>query len=197
MGMSRHVFFCVNAHTCVNPVRVVTDGGPLLPHVPMAARRAIFLRDHDWVRRALMLEPRGHDVMSRSILYPPSRDDCQLAVLFIEVSGCLPMCGHGLIGTVTVALGMGLVTPGQAGRLAVETPAGRVVVEHAMANGLVDEERLFNVASYLHAPDVRVSVPELGEIVVDVAYGGNFYAIVEPQAAWPGLDGMGCSPFSG
>ncbi len=188
--MSRHSFFCVDAHTCGNPVRVVTGGGPLLPHLPMAERRQLFLRDHDWVRRALMFEPRGHDVMSGSILYPPVAEECALGVLFIEVSGCLPMCGHGLIGTVTVALETGLVAPGETGRLAVETPAGRVVVAYAMTGGLVDEVRLFNVASYLHARDVRVTVPALGEITVDVAYGGNFYAIVEPQAGWPGLDGM-------
>jgi proline racemase len=100
------------------------------------------------------------------------------------------MCGHGLIGTVTVALETGLVTPRETGRLAVETPAGRVVVDYVMAGGLVDEVRLFNVPSYLHAKAVRVAVPELGELVVDVAYGGNFYAIVEPQAGWAGLDGM-------
>jgi 4-hydroxyproline epimerase len=188
--MRRHTFFCVDAHTCGNPVRVVTGGGPLLPHVPMAERRQVFLRDHDWVRRALMFEPRGHDVMSGSILYPPVAEDCELGVLFIEVSGCLPMCGHGLIGTVTVALEMGLVAPREPGRLALETPAGRVVVDFAMTGGLVDEVRLFNVASYLHAQDVAVAVPGLGEITVDVAYGGNFYAIVEPQDGWAGLGGM-------
>jgi proline racemase len=188
--MSRHTFFCVDAHTCGNPVRVVTGGGPLLPHLAMAERRQVFLRDHDWVRRALMFEPRGHDVMSGSILYPPVAEGCELGVLFIEVSGCLPMCGHGLIGTVTVALETGLVTPREPGTLAVETPAGRVDVAYAMTGGLVDEVRLFNVASYLHARDVRVSVPDLGEITVDVAYGGNFYAIVEPQGGWAGLEGM-------
>ena len=101
-----------------------------LPHVAMAERRQLFLRDHDWVRRALMFEPRGHDCMSGSILYPPTRADCDIGVLFIEVSGCLPMCGHGSIGTVTVALEEGLVTPREPGRLAMETPAGRVGVEY-------------------------------------------------------------------
>ncbi len=107
--MARHTFFCVDAHTCGNPVRVVAGGGPLLPNVSMAEKRQIFLRDHDWVRKALMFEPRGHDVMSGTILYPSSREDCDVGVLFIEVSGCLPMCGHGTIGTVTAALEEGLV----------------------------------------------------------------------------------------
>ena len=107
--MPRHTFFCIDAHTCGNPVRVVAGGAPILPNVPMAEKREIFLRDHDWVRRALMFEPRGHDVMSGTILYPPSRVDCDLGVLFIEVSGCLPMCGHGTIGTVTAAIEEGLL----------------------------------------------------------------------------------------
>ena len=119
-----HTFLCIDAHTCGNPVRVVAGGGPILPAVSMAEKRQIFLAEHDWVRHALMFEPRGHDVMSGSILYPPSRADCDLGVLFIEVSGCLPMCGHGTIGTVTVAFEEGLVTPKVEGRLALEV-AGR------------------------------------------------------------------------
>ena len=188
--MARHTFFCVDAHTCGNPVRVVAGGGPVLPNVPMAEKRQIFSRDHDWVRRALMFEPRGHDVMSGSILYPPSRDDCDLGVLFIEVSGCLPMCGHGTIGTVTAALEEGLVTPREPGRLAIEAPAGRVVVEVSRTGNHVDQVRLFNVASYLHATDVDLEVPGLGPLTVDLSYGGNYYAIVEPQRAWAGLDAM-------
>jgi proline racemase len=185
-----HSFFCIDAHTCGNPVRVVVGGGPMLPHVPMAERRAIFLRDHDWVRRALMFEPRGHDCMSGSILYPPVREDCDIGVLFIEVSGCLPMCGHGTIGTVTVALEAGLVTPRAPGRLALETPAGRIAVEYRQDGRFVEQVRLFNVASYLHAADARIEVPGLGELTVDLAYGGNYYTIIEPQPNWPGLDGM-------
>lgn len=186
--MSRHTFFCIDAHTCGNPVRVVAGGGPVLPHVTMAERRQIFMRDFDWVRRALMFEPRGHDVMSGAILYPPTREDCELGVLYIEVSGCLPMCGHGTIGTVTVAIEEGLVAPRTPGRLALETPAGVVGIEYREAGHFVEQVRLFNVPAYLHAADLRLEVPGLGELVVDVAYGGNFYAIVERQANWPGLD---------
>ncbi len=188
--MARHTYFCIDAHTCGNPVRVVAAGGPILPHASMAERRQMFMRDHDWVRRALMFEPRGHDVMSGSILYPPSTPDYDLGVLYIEVSGCLPMCGHGTIGTVTVALEEGLVTPRITGRLALETPAGRVDVEYTSNGPYVDQVRLFNVPSYQHAAGVRIEVPGLGELVVDVAYGGNYYAIIEPQANWAGLDSM-------
>ncbi|WP_439814583.1 4-hydroxyproline epimerase [Zavarzinia sp. CC-PAN008] len=186
----RHVYSCIDAHTCGNPVRVVAGGGPVLPHVPMAEKRELFRRHHDWVRRALMFEPRGHDVMSGSILYPPTRDDCDIGLLFIEVSGCLPMCGHGTIGTVTVAIEEGLVTPREEGRLAIEAPAGRVAIEYRQEGRFVEQVRLFNVPAYLHAADVRVDVPGLGELVLDVAYGGNYYAIVEPQPNFPGLDSL-------
>jgi len=188
--MARHTFFCVDAHTCGNPVRVVAGGAPLLPPMPMAEKREIFVRDHDWVRRALMFEPRGRDVMSGTILYPSSRADCDVGVLFIEVSGCLPMCGHGTIGTVTAAIEEGLVVPREPGRLAIEAPAGRIAVEYVQQGQHVEQVRLFNVASYLHAADVEIEVPGLGELTIDLAYGGNFYAIVEPQPGWSRLDAM-------
>ncbi|MEB2846327.1 4-hydroxyproline epimerase [Rhizobiales bacterium RZME27] len=186
----RRSFFCIDSHACGNPVRLVAGGGPLLPHLPMAERREIFVRDHDWIRKALMFEPRGHDVMSGSIIYPAYREDCDFAVLFIEVSGCLPMCGAGTIGTVTAAIEEGLVTPRQPGRVAVETPAGRVDVAYEIADGRVASVRLHNVPSYLHKADVEVEVAGMGLLQVDIAYGGNFYAVIEPQKNWPGLAGM-------
>lgn len=189
----RSSFFCIDAHTCGNPVRLVAGGGPLLPHLPMGERREIFVRDHDWVRKALMFEPRGHDIMSGSIIYPPYREDCDFAVLFIEVSGCLPMCGAGTIGTVTAAIEEGLVKPREAGRVAIETPAGRVDVTYEEKGGYVDSVRLHNVASYLHEADVEVDVPDMGRLRVDISYGGNYYAVVEPQENWSGLDGMSAS----
>jgi proline racemase len=188
--MARHTFFCVDAHTCGNPVRMVVGGAPPLPNVAMAEKRQIFVRDHDWVRRALMFEPRGHNVMSGSILYPSSRDDCDIGVLFIEVSGCLPMCGHGTIGTVTAAIEQGLVTPREPGRIALETPAGRVVANYEKSGDYVEQVRLFNIASYLHARDATIDVPGIGALTIDLSYGGNYYAIVEPQANWAGLDAV-------
>jgi proline racemase len=188
--MARHTFFCVDAHTCGNPVRVVASGAPMLPHVPMIEKREIFMREHDWVRRALMFEPRGHDVMSGSILYPSAREDCDVGVLYIEVSGCLPMCGHGTIGTVTAAIEEGLVTPRVPGKLAIDAPAGRVAIEYVQNGRFVDQVRLFNIPSYLHASGVTIEVPTLGSLKIDVAYGGNYYAIIEPQENWRGLDTM-------
>lgn len=185
-----HTFHCIDGHTCGNPVRLVAGGGPFLAGETMSARRQDFLANHDWVRRALMFEPRGHDVMSGSILYPPLRADCDVAILFIEVSGCLPMCGHGTIGTVTMALENGLVQPAQEGTVALDAPAGRVVAEYVRDGRFVEAVRIHNVASYLAATDVRIDCPGLGELVFDVAYGGNFYAIVEPQPNFPGLESL-------
>lgn len=191
--MTRQTFFCVDAHTCGNPVRVVAGGAPLLPNVSMAEKRQIFQRDHDWVRKALMLEPRGHDVMSGTVLYPSFREDCDVGVLFIEVSGCLPMCGHGTIGTVTAAIEEGLVVPKVEGRLSIEAPAGKVEIEYVRNGQFVEQVRLFNVASYLHARDADLEVPGLGALKVDLSYGGNYYVVIEPQPNWPGLDGMSAS----
>ncbi len=182
--MTRHTFSCIDGHTCGNPVRLVSGGGPLLKGATMLDRRAHFLADYDWIRTGLMFEPRGHDMMSGAILYPPTRDDCDVAVLFIETSGCLPMCGHGTIGTVTIALENGLIRPAVPGTLRLDTPAGRVDVTYREEAGFIEEVRLTNVPGFLHAEGLSAEVPGLGEIVVDVAYGGNFYAIVEPQTAF-------------
>jgi 4-hydroxyproline epimerase len=180
-GAETGTFTCIDAHTCGNPVRIVTSGGPVLTGNTMIEKRQDFLDNHDWIRTGLMFEPRGHDVMSGSILYPPTRDDCDVAILFIEVSGCLPMCGHGTIGTVTVAIERGLVTPREPGVLRLDTPAGVVVARYEQAQGHVDSVRLTNVPAFLHGSEYEVDVPDLGMLSMDVAYGGNFYAIVESQ----------------
>lgn len=180
--MAAQTFFCIDAHTCGNPVRVVAGGGPRLDGATMMERRAHFLSEFDWVRTGLMFEPRGHEVMSGSILYPPTREDCDIGILFIEVSGCLPMCGHGTIGTVTVMIEHGLVRPRTPGVLRLDTPAGLVVAEYKQVGPHVESVKLTNVPGFLHSRDIAVDMPELGgRISVDVAYGGNFYAIVEAQ----------------
>ncbi|HEX9791057.1 MAG TPA: 4-hydroxyproline epimerase [Kiloniellales bacterium] len=185
-----NTFFCIDGHTCGNPVRLVAGGGPALTGTTMSERRQDFMRRYDWIRTGLMFEPRGHDLMSGAILYPPSDPRFDVAVLYIETSGCLPMCGHGTIGTVTFALERGLAQPREPGLLRLETPAGPVQAHYRMANGFVESVRLTNVSSYLAAEDVTVDCPGLGEITVDIAYGGNFYAIVEEQANYAGLAEM-------
>jgi len=183
-----HRFHCIDAHTCGNPVRLIYSGGPELEGATMLDKREHFLAEHDWIRTALMLEPRGHAQMSGSFLYPPSREDCDIAVLFIETSGCLPMCGHGTIGTVTIAIEHKLIEPREPGVVHLETPAGRVTAHYREESGKVRSVRIANVPSYLHSRGLEVDCPELGgPLSVDVAYGGNFYAIVEPQKIYSDL----------
>jgi len=182
--MAKFTFSCVDAHTCGNPVRVVMGGGPQLAGASMSERRQHFLKEFDWIRTGLMFEPRGHDMMSGSILYSPTRADCDIGILFIETSGCLPMCGHGTIGTVTVAVEQGLVRPKTPGVLRLETPAGLVIAEYEQKGEYVESVRLTNVPGFLHSTGLEADCPGIGTLKVDVAYGGNFYAIVEPQEGY-------------
>ena len=180
--MARHTFFCIDGHTCGNPVRIVTGGSiPQLKGSTMFERRQHFLAEYDWIRTGLMFEPRGHDMMAGSILYPPTRPDCDVGVLFIETSGCLPMCGHGTIGMITIALEHNLFKPRDPERIKLDTPAGLVEITVKRNGEYIDSVRLINVPSFLLARGYPVEVEGLGELTVDVAYGGNFYAIVEKQ----------------
>ncbi len=186
--LSGSVFYCIDAHTCGNPVRLVAAGGPPLEGNSMSERRQHFLKEYDWIRKGLMFEPRGHDMMSGSILYPPCNPENDVAVLFIETSGCLPMCGHGTIGTITVAIEEGLILPKIPGRVLMETPAGLVTVMYKRKNEKVCSVRLTNVPSFLQAENLEVKSPELGLLTMDVAYGGNFYAIIDVQKNFSGIE---------
>lgn len=185
--MPRNTFFCIDAHTCGNPVRVVAGGGPNLIGTTMSEKRQHFLKEFDWIRRGLMFEPRGHDMMSGSILFPPSNEENDFGILFIETSGCLPMCGHGTIGTITIAIEEGLVMPKIPGKIRMEAPAGLIQIEYQQTDKKVDWVKLTNVKSYLAAEGLTVDCPELGEITFDVSYGGNYYAIVDPQENFSGI----------
>lgn len=193
----KHIFQCIDAHTCGNPVRLVKDGGPALDGKNMSEKRQHFLKEYDWIRTGLMFEPRGHDMMSGSILYPPDDPANDIAVLFIETSGCLPMCGHGTIGTITIAIEEGLIKPKIPGIVKMETPAGLIMIDYKTvdASPPVNDQRqkvssvkLTNVPAFLHSTELTAECPELGELVIDVAYGGNFYAIVDTQLNFKGLE---------
>ncbi|OHU87988.1 MULTISPECIES: 4-hydroxyproline epimerase [Pseudoalteromonas] len=186
--MRKGTFSCIDGHTCGNPVRLITSGHPNLRGDTMSEKRQHFMAEFDWVRQALMFEPRGHDMMSGSFIYPPTTDDGDASILFVETSGCLPMCGHGTIGTVTFALEHGLIQPTHNSQLKLDTPAGRVNVEYSMEDGFVQWVKLFNVPAYLAYENVMIEVPELGSLKVDISYGGNFYIIVEPQPNFPGIE---------
>ncbi len=188
----KHTFYCIDAHTCGNPVRVIKEGGPPLQGKTMSERRQHFLREFDWIRRGLMFEPRGHDMMSGSIVYPPIDPQHDAALLFIETSGCLPMCGHGTIGTITIAIEEGIIIPKKTGQLLLETPAGTIAITYQTlereGRTRVESVRLTNVASFLYSSELTAACPDLGELVFDVAYGGNFYAIVEVQSHFKGIE---------
>jgi 4-hydroxyproline epimerase len=189
----RHSFFCIDGHTAGNPVRLIAGGAPLLRGSSMAERRLDFLDRFDWIRTSLCFEPRGHDMMSGGFLYPPTQDDTDIGILFIETSGCLPMCGHGTIGMITFGLEQGLIRPRVPGQLSVEVPAGRIEISYTTDGDKVTAVKIRNVASYLAVRDVDIDIPGFGSLRVDVSYGGNFYAIIEPQGAYKSLDDLGAA----
>jgi proline racemase len=170
----------VDSHTEGMPTRVITGGVGVLPGASMAERRAWFLAHSDDLRTLLMYEPRGHGAMSGAILQPPTRPDADYGVLYIEVSGCLPMCGHGTIGVATVLVETGMVAVTEpVTTIRLDTPAGLVVAEVAVSDGHAESVTIRNVASFSVALDATVEVDGLGPVRYDLAYGGNFYAMVE------------------
>ncbi|QCW99755.1 4-hydroxyproline epimerase [Aggregatimonas sangjinii] len=185
--MGSSTFECIDAHTCGNPVRVVKTGGPELKGASMSEKRQHFLKEYDWIRKGLMFEPRGHDMMSGSIFYPPSNPANDFGILFIETSGCLPMCGHGTIGAITIGIEEGLLQPKIPGKVRMETPAGLVEISYQQTENKVDWVKLTNVKSYLAATELSVACHELGTLTFDVSYGGNFYAIIDPQTNFSGI----------
>ena len=191
--MARHVFRCIDGHTAGNPVRLVIEGAPDLTGDSMSARRQDFMARYDWIRTGLCFEPRGHDMMSGGFLYPPTTAEADVGILFIETSGCLPMCGHGTIGIVTFALEHGLIRPRTPGRVIAEVPAGTIALDYVQEGSRVRSVRIRNVASYLDRQGIEIDVPDFGSLTVDVAYGGNFYGISEPQGAYSGLDDLGAA----
>jgi proline racemase len=171
-------FEAVDSHTEGMPTRVVTAGVEPIPGDTMLERKLHFERQMDDLRLLLMREPRGHSAMSGAILQPPTRADADWGVLFIEVSGCLPMCGHGTIGVATVLVETGRVPvrePETVVRL--DTPAGLVEARVAVADGRARSVTIRNVPSFLYERDRRI-----GDDTCDIAFGGNFYALVPVES---------------
>jgi proline racemase len=176
---STRVFHAVDSHTEGMPTRVITGGVGVLPGATMAERRAYFVEHLDHLRTLLMYEPRGHAAMSGAILQPPTRPDADHGVLFIEVSGVLPMCGHGTIGVATVLVETGMVPVTEpVTTVRLDVPAGLVTAEVAVRDGRATAVTIRNVASFVTALDAKIEVPGYGAVRYDLAYGGNFYAIV-------------------
>ncbi len=169
----------VESHTEGMPTRVVIDGIGEIPGNTMFEKRMNFMKSMDGIRQWLMFEPRGHSAMSGAIVQKPTRSDADWGVVYIEVSGCLPMCGHGTIGVATVLVEKKLVNVVEpVTTIRLDTPAGLVVVDVKVENGKAVNVTLTNVPSYLHAIDQTVNVAGFGPLTYDIAYGGNFYAIV-------------------
>lgn len=177
---SKLLFSAVDSHTEGMPTRVVTGGFAPIPGETMNDKRLYFQENLDHLRRLLMTEPRGHGAMSGSILMPPTRDDCDFGVLYIEVSGLLPMCGHGTIGTATVLVETGMVEVVEpVTTIRLDTPAGLVIARVAVSDGHADSVTIENVPSYTERLDAQVEVPGLGTVPYSLAFGGNFYAMVD------------------
>lgn len=170
----------VESHTEGMPTRVVVGGVGALPGATMEERRIWFMEHMDELRTFLMYEPRGHAAMSGAILQPPTRPDADFGILFIEVSGCLPMCGHGTIGVATVLVETGMVPVTEpVTTIRLDVPAGLVVAEVAVKDGHAEHVTIRNVPSFAYALDQTIQVPEFGDVHYDLAFGGNFYAVVD------------------
>ena len=169
----------VETHTEGMPTRVVTSGVGEIPGKTMFEKRLYFMKNLDYIREWLMFEPRGHSAMSGAILQKPTRPDADWGVVYIEVSGCLPMCGHGTIGVATALVEKKMVTVVEPiTTIKLDTPAGLVTVDVKVKDGKAENVTIINVPSFSYALDQTVNVAGLGELKYDMAYGGNFYAIV-------------------
>ncbi|MFD7026365.1 proline racemase family protein [Promicromonospora sukumoe] len=177
---SSRTITAVDSHTEGMPTRVVTGGVGPIPGATMNDKRLYFMEHLDELRHFLMDEPRGHGAMSGAILQPPTRPDCDWGVVYIEVSGCLPMCGHGTIGVATVLVETGMVDVVEpVTEIRLDTPAGLVVAKVAVSDGHADAVTIENVPSFVTALDQEVEVPGYGTVPYSMAFGGNFYALVD------------------
>jgi proline racemase len=176
---SRLVITAVDSHTEGMPTRVVTSGVGELPGQTMAERRLYMMKERDDLRTLLMHEPRGHSAMSGAVLQQSTRPDADVGVVFIEVTGCLPMCGHGAMGTATVLVETGMVPVKEPTTvIRLDTPAGVVEATVEVEGGRAKSVTIRNVPAYLHLRDATVHVKGTGDVVLDVAWGGNFYALL-------------------
>ena len=176
---SKLVLHAVDSHTEGMPTRVITGGIGAIPGATMNERRLYFREHRDDIKQLLMNEPRGHAAMSGAILQPPTRPDCDWGVLYIEVSGYLPMCGHGTIGVATVLVETGMVEVVEpVTTIRLDTPAGLVVAEVAVEDGAAKAVTLRNVPSFSVGLDRKITLADGRTVTYDLAFGGNFYAIL-------------------
>ncbi len=175
-----NVIQAVDSHTAGEPTRIVTGGLPPIRGATMAEKRAAMQRELDWLRRAVVLEPRGHDAIVAAFLVPPCDPNADLGVVFANDAGYLGMCGHGAIGVATVAVGTGLVpTRGAETKVVLDTPVGTVQCMVHVEGGKPRAVTITNVPSFLYRQRVIVPVAGYGKVAADLAWGGNWFAFVE------------------
>lgn len=176
------VLQAIDSHTAGEPTRIVTGGLPAVAGASMADKRAALQRDHDELRRALVLEPRGHDAIVLALLLPPCDPQAQLGVVFANDAGYLGMCGHGAIGVATVAVGTGMVAAREPFTdVVLDTPVGAVRCRVAVEGGRPRSVTITNVPSFLFRQRVIVPVHGFGKVAADIAWGGNWFAFVEAE----------------
>jgi 4-hydroxyproline epimerase len=173
--MATHRIHVIDSHTGGEPTRLITRGGPDLGDGTLAERVKIFREKHDAFRSAVVNEPRGSDVMVGALLTEPHDKSCQFGVIFFNNVGYLGMCGHGTIGLVVTLAHMGRIAPGS---VRIDTPVGPVDAT-LNADGSVT---LDNVPAYRHAKAVPVEVPGYGKVEGDIAWGGNWFFLIEKHA---------------
>lgn len=172
--------YAIDSHTMGEPIRVILEGFPDIPGSSMMEKRSVLQKEYDYICKAAMNEPRGHQNMFGAILFPPISKEADLGVVFMDGGGYLTMCGHGTIGMATVAVEEKLVPVTEPyTELKIEAPAGIVHARVHVQNGRALEVSFTNVPSFLSHKDVTIDVPGIGGVHLDVAYGGNFFAIVD------------------
>ncbi|MGC5324627.1 proline racemase family protein [Brevibacillus sp. SYSU BS000544] len=179
---ARKTFHTIDTHTGGNPTRTVISGLPKLTGKTMAENLIQMKEEHDWIRRVLMFEPRGHEVMSGALLLEPCHPDADVGVIYIETGGYLPMCGHDTIGFCTALVETEMIPVTEpVTRLKLDTPAGLVEVQIDVENGKAKQVSFRNIPAFLYQQDFTVEVEGVGTVTCDIAYGGNFYAIADAR----------------
>jgi proline racemase len=179
----------IDAHAEGEPLRIITGGLPPIPGATILERRRYLRENLDHLRTALMWEPRGHADMYGAILTEPVTEEADAGVLFMHNEGYSTMCGHGIIGLVTVALETGMLTAtGPLTTVKLDTPAGLVTAHAKVQDGRVRSVAFENVPSFVYALDQRVEVPGIGMLRYDVAFGGAFYAYCQAVDLGVGLE---------
>ena len=192
----KRLFTAVDAHTVGEPARIIIGGIPHIPGSTMFEKKRHIEEQWDDIRQLLMYEPRGHSAMSGAILTQPTVPGADVGLVFIEVSGCLPMCGHDTIAACTVLLETGMLPAMEpVTEVVLDTPAGVVRAQVEVGTHGVKGVTFQNVPAFLYLRDVAVDVPGLGRIVADVSYGGNFYAILPAEAVDVPLEPKHASSF--